>query len=91
MILSFGKINAVINSKHFSRSFTINNMACDQIISKFTCLKYSLSNYITSTHVDKAINPETGKLQSAIFIDVYYGKHSYGVGFRKDGALKLVS
>ena len=38
-----------------------------------------------STFVDKAINPETKKVQSAIFIDDFYGQHRYAVAFRKDG------
>ncbi|MGH7239510.1 MAG: hypothetical protein ACREHG_05530 [Candidatus Saccharimonadales bacterium] len=38
-----------------------------------------------STYVDKAINPKTNKNQSAIFIDDFYGRHLYGVAFRKDG------
>lgn len=37
-----------------------------------------------STFVDKAINPKTGKAQSAIFIDDFYGTHHYGVAFKKD-------
>ena len=39
-----------------------------------------------STYVDKAINPKTKKVQSAIFIDDFYGQHRYGVAFRKDGS-----
>lgn len=38
-----------------------------------------------STYVDTAINPKTDKSQSALFIDDYYGKHRYGVGFKHDG------
>jgi hypothetical protein len=38
-----------------------------------------------STFVNVAFNPKTKKIQSAIFIDDYYGKHRYAVGFRKDG------
>ena len=38
-----------------------------------------------STYIDQAINPKTSKVQSAFFIDDYYGTHNYGVGFRKDG------
>lgn len=38
-----------------------------------------------STYVDKAVNPKTGKPQSAIFVDDYYGPHQYGVGFKDDG------
>ena len=38
-----------------------------------------------STYADKAINPKTGKLQLALFIDDYYGSHRYGVGFKNDG------
>ena len=38
-----------------------------------------------STFVDTAINPKTGKAQSALFIDDYYGSHRYGVGFKNDG------
>jgi hypothetical protein len=39
-----------------------------------------------STYVDKAINPKTKKVQSAIFIDDFYGHYRYGVAFRKDGS-----
>lgn len=39
-----------------------------------------------STFVDKAINPKTEKVQSAIFIDDFYGRHRYGVTFKKDGS-----
>lgn len=38
-----------------------------------------------STYVDKAINPTTKKVQSAIFIDDFYGHYRYGAAFRKDG------
>ena len=38
-----------------------------------------------STYVDKASNPKTRKVQSAIFIDDFYGHYRYGVAFRKDG------
>jgi hypothetical protein len=38
-----------------------------------------------STYINKAINPETGKLQLALFIDDYYGSHRYGVGFKNNG------
>lgn len=41
---------------------------------------------LMSTYVYRAVNPETGTVQSAIFIDDFYGKHRYAVGFRKDGA-----
>ena len=38
-----------------------------------------------STYVDQAINPKTGKIQPALFIDDYYEPHRYGVGFKDDG------
>lgn len=37
-----------------------------------------------STYTKEAVNPETGKLQVALFIDNFYDKHEYGVAFRKD-------
>lgn len=39
-----------------------------------------------STYVDEALNPETGKLQKAVYIDDFYGSHHYGVAFKKDGS-----
>jgi len=39
-----------------------------------------------STYLDKAVNPNTNKLQLALFIDDYYGSHQYGVGFKKYGS-----
>lgn len=39
-----------------------------------------------STFVSEAINPKTGKSQSALYIDDYYGSHRYGVGFKNDGS-----
>jgi hypothetical protein len=33
----------------------------------------------------KAKNPKTGKIQTAYFIDDFYGLHQYAVAFRKDG------
>lgn len=38
-----------------------------------------------STFVSRAINPQTKKIQSAIFVDDFNGSHQYGVAFRKDG------
>lgn len=38
-----------------------------------------------STYIDQAINPKTGKMQSALFVDDFYGRHQYAVAFRKDG------
>jgi len=38
-----------------------------------------------SSFAKKAKNPETGKMQVALFLDNYYGSHSYGVAFRRDG------
>ena len=38
-----------------------------------------------STYTSDAINPKTGKTQTALFIDDFYGAHQYAVAFRKDG------
>lgn len=38
-----------------------------------------------SSYIDSAINLRTGKIQEALFYDDFYGRHRYGVGFRKDG------
>lgn len=38
-----------------------------------------------STYVDKATNPKTGKVQSAIFLDNYFGPRWYGIAFKNDG------
>lgn len=38
-----------------------------------------------STYISEAKNPQTGKIQAAVFIDDYFGHHRYAVAFRKDG------
>lgn len=38
-----------------------------------------------STYISDAIHPKTGKEQTALFIDDYFGQHRYAVAFRKDG------
>lgn len=42
-----------------------------------------------SSYKSKAINPETGKEEEALFIDNYYGRHRYGIGFNKDRSGKI--
>lgn len=36
-----------------------------------------------SNFYDNAINPKTGEIEQAFFIDDYFGSHKYGVGFLK--------
>lgn len=38
-----------------------------------------------SSFAKKTLNPKTKKLVKALWTDDYFGSHSYGVGFRKDG------
>lgn len=34
-----------------------------------------------STYRDKAVNPRTGNIEWALFIDDHFGRHEYGVRF----------
>lgn len=38
-----------------------------------------------SSYQAKAVNPKTGELEDAMFLDDYFGKHKYGVKFRDGG------
>jgi hypothetical protein len=38
-----------------------------------------------SSYLAKAKHPKTGKVAVAIFADDFFGRHHYGVIFRKDG------
>jgi hypothetical protein len=42
-----------------------------------------------SNYYSKAINPETGKLEEAVFLDDYFGKHEYGVKFSNGNLYKI--